>query len=331
VLTHAKEINGKLYAASKTRIYSDATLFGTNKYYDLSSFLPNEFLYRLPISDRLMATINSEELILMPFGKPYEEDALVLNMKDIDPRFMEFYQIVYGSGDQIGIDTIGNVLVPYKSSYAGVPKYTPNFLWLKTGLIDGKLEILEQKLIKEEFFDGWVSIWNLKVFDHFMRVTIENRTFDFDQSGNMELRFESYTKSVEVGNEIITLASERFETFPLMVYKSDLSGQNPKLIGTYNFNQISREDRRRLGIFFDTISSINDTIVLFGGESIFRLFMNDQTIKLIPLDNEGLIGTAITSISLINNSTVFVTNSCESGGKKCGGYYKPLDKFLTSK
>ena len=128
-LIHAKEINGKLYAASKNRIYCEATLFGINKYYDLSAFLPDNFLYRLPISDQLMATIKSDELILMPIGKPFEEDALVIKMKDLDPGFNDFKQIVSGYGDQIGIDTKGHVLVPYGAPKSpGVSKYTPNFL-----------------------------------------------------------------------------------------------------------------------------------------------------------------------------------------------------------
>ncbi|WP_194976609.1 hypothetical protein [Aquiflexum lacus] len=331
-LTHAKEINGKLYVASKTGLYPDATLWGINKYFDLHRFLPNDFLYRLPISDQLMATINSEELILMPLGRPFEEDALVIKMKDLDPLFSQFNQIVSGYGDQIGIDQNGHVLVPYQApKIFGVSKYTPNFLWLKTAINNGKVEILEQKLIKEEFFDDWVSIWNFKVFENFMRVTIGNKTFDFDQSGNMEVRFDYYTKSVQVGDEIITFASEAMETFPLMVYKSDLSGKNNELIGTYNSHQVSKDDRRLLGRIYDNISGINDTIVLIEGESIFRLSLNDQAIKLFPLDNVGLIGTFITSINLIDNSIVFVTTSCGGGGKNCGGFYKPLDKFFTQK
>lgn len=332
-LIHAKEINGKLYAAAKTRIYSDATIWGINKNFDLSPFLPDNFLYRLPLSDQLMATIDSDELILMPIGKPFEEDALVIKMKDNDPLFSDFKQIVSQSGDQIGIDSKGHVLVPYGAPKSlGVSKYTPNFLWLKTAIIDGKVEVLEQKLIKEEFFDNWVSIRTLKVFEDFMRVTIGNKTFDFDQSGNMAVSFESYTKSVQVGNEVITFAFEEFETFYLKVYKSDLFGKNPELIGTYNSSQISKEDQRLLGTLYDNITSINDVIILIDRDSIFRLSMNDQSIRLIKLDNIGLIDTFITSITLINNSTVFVTTSCyDLVNINCGGFYKPLDKFLTQK
>lgn len=332
-LIHAKEINGKLYAAAKTRIYSDATIWGINKNFDLRPFLPDNFLYRLPLSDQLMATIDSDELILMPIGKPFEEDALVIKMKDNDPLFSDFKQIVSQSGDQIGIDSKGHVLVPYGAPKSlGVSKYTPNFLWLKTAIIDGKVEILEQKLIKEEFFDNWVSIRTLKVFEDFMRVTIGNKTFDFDQSGNMAVSFESYTKSVQVGNEVITFAFEEFETFYLKVYKSDLFGKNPELIGTYNSSQISKEDQRLLGTLYDNITNINDVIILIDRDSIFRLSMNDQSIRLIKLDNIGLIDTFITSITLINNSTVFVTTSCyDLDNINCGGFYKPLDKFLTQK
>lgn len=331
-LTHAREINEKLYAASETGIYNDATLWSINNFNDLRRFLPEEIIYRLPISEMLMATIKNGELILMPTGRPFEEDALVIKVKELDPLFSQFNQIVSGYGDQIGIDQNGHVLVPYRAPIIfGASKYTPNFLWLKTAIINGKVEILEHKLIKEEFFDDWVSIWNFKVFENFMRVTIGNKTFDFDQSGNMELRFEYYTKSVQLGNEIITFASEAMETFPLMVYKSDLSGKNPELIGTYNASQISQSDRSILGGFYDNLSGINDTIILFEGSSIYRLSMNDQALRLTKLDNVGLEDTSITSVGLIFNSTVFVTSTCFGGREKCGGFYKPLDKFFTSK
>lgn len=331
-LTQAREINGKLYAASETGIYNDATLWGINNYNDLSHFLPEEMVYRLPISEMLMATIKNDELILMSIGRPFEEDAQVIKMREFDPLFGSFGQVYFRYGDQIGIDHNGHVLVPYQApKILGESKYTPNFLWLKTAINNGKVEILEQKLIKEEFFDDWVSIWNFKVFENFMRVTIGNKTFDFDQSGNMELRFDYYSKSVQLGDEIITFASEAMETFPLMVYKSDLSGKNPELIGTYNSDQVSRDDRRLIGRIYDNISGINDTIILFEGTSIYRLSMNDQAIRLTQLDNIGLEDTSITSISLIYNSTVFVTSTCFGGQGKCGGFYKPLDKFFTPK
>ena len=329
-LTHAKEINGKLYAAAESGIFSDATLWGINNYYDLSRFLPIEKVYRIPISEKLMATIKNGELILMPAGRPFEEDALVIKIREFDPLFSSFGQVYFRYGDQIGIDQNGNVLVPYQAPIIfGETKYTPNFLWLKTAINNGKVEILEHKLIKEEFFDDWVSIWNFKVFENFMRVTIGNKTFDFDQNGNMEVRFDYYTKSVQVGDEIITFASEAMETFPLMVYKSDLSGKNPELIGTYNSDQVFKNDRRLLGRIYDNISGIDDTIILFEGASIYRLSMNDQAIRLTKLDNVGLEDISITSISLIYNSTVFVTTNCFGVREKCGGFYKPLDKFFT--
>ncbi|WP_084120317.1 hypothetical protein [Aquiflexum balticum] len=331
-LTHAKEINGKLYAASETGIYNDATLWSINNFNDLSRFLPEEIVYRLPISETLMATIKNDEIILMPAGRPFEEDALVIKMREFDPLFGSFGQVYFRYGDQIGINQNGHVLVPYQAPIIfGETKYTPNFLWLKTAVKNGKVEILEQKLIKEEFFDDWVSIWNFKVFENFMRVTIGNKTFDFDQSGNMEVRFEYYTKSVQVGDDIITFASEAMETFPLMVYKSDLSGKKPELVGTYNSDQVSKDDRRLLGRIYDNISGINDTIVLFEGTSIYRLSMNDQAIRLTRLDNIGLEETFITSISLLYNSTVFVTSTCSGSQGICGGFYKPLDKFFASK
>jgi hypothetical protein len=59
--------------------------------------------------------------------------------------------------------------------------------------------------------------------------------------------------------------------------------------------------------------------------------MNDQAIRLTQFDNIGLEATLITSVSLLYNSTVFVTSSCFGGQGKCEGFHKPLDKFFTQK
>ncbi|HSI76044.1 MAG TPA: hypothetical protein VK957_09115 [Lunatimonas sp.] len=67
-LTHAHEINGKLYAASKTRIYGQATLQGPNTFNQVGQIMPSEFYYRLPLSEKLIATINGQELFLLPTG-----------------------------------------------------------------------------------------------------------------------------------------------------------------------------------------------------------------------------------------------------------------------
>lgn len=331
-LTHANEINGKLYAASKTRIYGQATLQGPNTFNQLSQIMPSEFQFRLPLSEKLMATFKEQDLYLMPAGN--QESLLVLPMIELDPGFRNF-QWVYlvSGGDQISIDTKGNVLVPYSSSKDGRRKHTPDFLWLRTVISEGKVEILEQKLIKEEYFDEIERILFLKVFDNFTRVTIGYKTFDIDLNGNMELRFDHLTKSVQVGNEIITFAIEeiRFLNNPLLVYKSDLSGKNSELIGTYDLRQLSQSHINLLGSSFDNIYSINGIIVIAGGGSIFRLTMNDQAIAFTELDNLGLEDTNITSINLINNSTVFVTSSESASQKNWGGFSKSLENFFTEK
>lgn len=330
-LTHAKEINGNLYAASKTRIYGQATLQGPNTFNQLGQIMRSDFDYRLPLSEKLIATIKGQELYLMPAGN--QESLLILPMIELDPGFRNFQDIYWISvGDQIGIDTKGNVLVPYHSSKDGRRKRTPNFLWLRTEIHDGKVEVLEQKLIKEEFDDQDTRILFTKVFDHFTRVSIGFKTFDIDQHGNIELRFDHFTKSVQVGNEIITFASNNYISLnPLTIYKSDLLGKNSELIGTYDLSQLPYPHRNLLRGTFDNIYSINGIIVVGSGDSIYRLAVNDQAIKFTELDNLGLENSNITSISLVNNSTVFVTSFEATGQKNWGGFSKSLENFFTEK
>jgi hypothetical protein len=329
-LFNAKVINGDLFVASPSRIYPEATLEGPNDFKELSLFMQSSFPYRLPLSDKLMVAINPSEISLLPIGSSSESGALKINLRQIDPDFLYFYQHGLLVGDQISIDNMGNVLVPYFSRNGDRQKNNPDFLWLKTGLEDGKLKILDQKFMKNEYFIGSSVIRWIRTFDNFTRVTIEGKTFDIDGDGNMELRFDQYTKSVQVGNEIITFASEYANTFPIRVYKSDLSGKNNILIGNYEF------DPQPLFSQFmwhgTAITSIDGKIIIHHNDAMYHLELTEEAILFTEIDNTGLERGYITSIQLLDNSTVFVSAACfDAHFNNCGGFYKPLDKFFTQK
>lgn len=332
-LSFAREINGALYAASRSRVFANASTGGPNDFSELSLFMQSMPPYRLPLSEQLMAAINPSQLFILPAGNSNQENALVLNMRDIDPEFTEFHFLHYEVGEQISIDGNGAVLVPYRSAKDGKQKNTPDFLWVKTAVNAGKVELLEYKLIKEEFFSGISSIRILKDFPNFTRVTIDGNTVDIDHDGNLELRFERFAKSVQVGDEIITFARPMpFDNLPWEVYKSDLSGKNNQLVGTYSSSQISPLDNSILSRMADNLSSVNGIIVANDSDRIYRLTMNSQGIQLVELENEGLENAQITSITQIDNSSIFVTAVCDSGTfNNCGGFTKSLAEFFSPK
>lgn len=331
-LYNGKVINEKLYVASQFRIFSNATIQGPNDFEELDLFISGILSYRLPLSDKLMVAINRAEVNLLPPGKSNLIDATVLNMRDIDPEFFEFHHINFSSGNQICIFPNGGVLVPYRSIKEQGQKLMPDFLWLKTTVENGRVKILEQKLIKEDFLEEFSLIRIIQTFDNFARVTFDGETFDIDHSGNMEFRFDSYSKSVQVGNEIYTFTSKRLYTFPILVYKSDLFGRNNQLVGTFESNQISSEDHRSLMQYSNNLFSINKNIVLNNSGKIFKLEMDNSGIILNELDNKGLEKAYITSIQVLENSKVFITSLCpDPYFPECGGFYKPLDKFFTPK
>ncbi|EOZ99527.1 hypothetical protein A33Q_0532 [Indibacter alkaliphilus LW1] len=327
---NAKVINGELYVASPSRIYPEATLQGPNDFVDLSLFMQSSFPYRLPISDKLMVALNPSEISLLPTGNSSEKEALKINLRQLDPEFLRFPQIGLGVGDQLSIDAKGNVLIPYLSKEGERQKNNPDFLWLKTSVEGGKVKILDQKFLKEEYLAGSSAIRWIRTFDDFIRVTIEGKTFDIDEFGNIDLRFDQYTKSVQVGNEIVTFASEYVDRFPFQVFKSDLSGKNSALIRTYE------NDRSPLVsqlMWIGTgLATIDGKLIFYNADALYLVDLTEDSILFTELDNTGLERAYISSIQLLDNSTVFVASACtDSHYNNCGGFYKPLDKFFTPK
>jgi hypothetical protein len=333
-LSHAKEINDVLFASSRYGVYAFPQTQGpASNFRDLSLFMQGEIPYRLPLSDKLMVAINTAEVSILPAGSTRQDDALVLNMREIDPEFTGFHFLHYYLCEQISINANGNILVPYRSAKDGIQKNTPDFLLLKTLVNDGKVTILEQKLIKEEHFLGIATIRIMKNFPDFTRVTIDGKTFDIDREGNLELRFEKFSKSVQVGNEIITFAQlGPLESNDFEVYKSDLTGKNKELIGSYGSEGISSLDKFLLTQMADDIYSVDGVMILRHLDRIYQVTMNTQKITLVELENEGLGNGYITSVTKLGEDKVFVTTLCDKGEViSCGGFTKSLENFFMPK
>ena len=333
-LFDAREIDGKLYTASWTRIYPDASLQEPNNFVDLSPFLGAMGPYKLPISDQLIAVKSPTQLTILPSDDPNPDNALVLNMKDIDPEFLEFNFGGNSKDDELVIYPDGSVIVSYRSRNEGIIKHTPDFLWVKTSVDAEKVVLLDSKLIKEEHFDRSVSVNSMKGFDSFTRVAIGDKTFDIDRAGNMELRFEQQSKSIQVAEDIFTFTfTSPFENTQYQVYKSDLSGKNNQLIATYDSSNIAKWDNIVFSEGLSNLSSVNGIILLQSAWSIYELSMDGQRFALTELENYGLENGDITSISLLSDSTVLVTSICSDNGVfyNCGGFTKSLENFFKPK
>ncbi len=333
-LFDAREIDGKLYTASWTRIYPDASLQGPNSFVDLSPFLGAMSPYKLPISEKLIAVMSPTKLTILPLGDPSAENALVLTMKDIEPEFLEFNLGGSSADDELVIYPDGSVIVPYRSRNEEGIKNTPDFLWVKTAFDAGKVVLLETKLIKEEHFNQNVAVNNMKSFESFTRVAIGDKTFDIDRAGNMELRFEQFSKSVQVGNEIFTFAiTSPFENTLYHVYKSDLTGKNNQLIGTYDSSNIAKQDNLVFSQRSSSLHSVDGIILLQTAWSIYVVSVDGQRISLTELENKGLENADITSIILLGDSNVLVTAACSDNGVyyNCGGFTKSIANFFKPK
>lgn len=243
-------------------------------------------------------------------------------MKDLDPDFQYFFDLPYFVSDAIGIDKIGTVLIPYHSASNGFAKSSPNFIMIKTKLVADELEIEELKLIKENYFQGMAGVYKMTSFDNFFQINIGPYTFNIDNE-IPELKHEHFTKSFQLGNEIISLGAGYAPSMnTLYAYRSDLNGENTELINTFS------DSSSLLRLEF---CIINGEIIGYGKSQLFLINLQEDEIKITELDNTGLEGSYITSVTMVNTNQVLVTSAPVSGFDLSGGFYKPMNELFKPK
>lgn len=227
-LLGSSQLNQKLFVTSLSGRYPNATLNGPNDFQGFSIEQNKPGRYRFPVSDKVVASNNDFQVFLeAPNNVGLSGKAIKFNMKEIDPDFMYFFDLPYFVGDAIGIDKNGTVLIPYHSANNGFAKSSPDFIMIKTKLVDGELEIAELKLIKENYFQGMVSVTKLTSFENFFQLRIGDFTFNIDTDEVPEQKHEHYTKSFQFGNEIISFGAVFGQSSPLYAYRSDLKAKIP--------------------------------------------------------------------------------------------------------
>ena len=315
-------LNQKLFVTSGPGRYPSATIEGPNDFQGFGIEFNWPGRYRFPVSEKVVASRNDYFIVLeAPSKVGLSGKAIRFNMKEIDPDFQYFFDLPYFVGDAIGIDKNGTVLIPYHSTSNGRAKSSPDFIMIKTKLVGEELEIEELKLIKENYRQGIASVTKLTSFENFFQLIIGPYTYNIANNEVPELKHEHMTKSFKLGNEIISFGAVFGQSGPLYAYRSDLNGENTQLINTFSDPSI----------FELEFTAISGKIIGYGNSQIYLIDLQEENIKITELDNSGLEGSFITSVTVADSNRVLVTSAPIPGFDLAGGFYKPLEELFKPK
>jgi hypothetical protein len=315
-------VNQQLFVTSESGRYPNASIDGPNDFqgFGIEQNAPGR--YRFPVSEKVVASRNDYFIVLeAPKNVGLTGKGIRYNMKELDPDFQYFFDLPYFVGDAIGIDKNGTVLIPYHSASNGFAKSSPDFVMFRTRLVEGELEILELKLIKENYIQGMDVVTRLNSFDNFFQIRIGPYTYNIGDDGIPKLKHEHLTKSFQFGNEIISFGALFGQSSPLYAYRSDLNGENTQLINTFN-------DPSLLQLEF---TSVDGRIIGYVHSQLFLIDLQENNIKITELDNIGLEGSYITSVTMADANRVLVTSAPIPGFDLAGGFYKPVEELFKPK
>ncbi len=244
----------------------------------------------------------------------------VIDLKSLDNEFDNLIDIPYWQGDCMGISDSHYLLVSYSADGVNTPRF------LLARLVppvsnDNQLEIIDIKVLDQELFNGVTNVYKIQTFyDHFY-VRMGPTTYQINVDGEMKLLSEKWFNIFRNDSVLNAFASDQ-NGGTIQYYQSRDHGVNWELLGEF-------EGPNNSILFGLDYVTIDKRIVGYGKGQIFELTINEKNYSLSELDNEGLGLADITSVSMANDSTVFVTSRCNSFSDDCGGFYKPLNDFFT--
>jgi hypothetical protein len=249
-----------------------------------------------------------------------ESTETAIDLKLLDPTFSQLEDIPWWQSECIGNTADGFILVPYHAVKDGHGVPTPYFLLARVTATDNVVTVEEKKLIQEDIVMGSVSVYTIQSFFNSFFVWMGGHTYKIDVEGSIKQVFDKGLNIFQSGDDLLAFARD-FNAGNVDLYRSDNGGD------TWSF--VTNIDA---GFLVDLhYCVINDRVVGYTKAQIFEIAITDHDYTITELDNEGLSLADITSISMADDQTVFITTLCNDFSDVCGGYFKPLKYFFDKK
>jgi hypothetical protein len=145
-------------------------------------------------------------------------------------------------------------------------------------------------------------------------------TYKIETNGDIKKVSDKELNIFQAGNDLIAFAPD-YHTGTVAVYKS--------VIGGDGWSKIVDIDLYFLPSL--QFCEIDGRIIGYAKAQLFEISFTESSYHITELDNEGLSSADITSVSMADEETVFITSVCNSFSDVCGGYFKPLKNFFDKK
>jgi hypothetical protein len=309
-----------LKAVSGSALFNPLSLTSTNAPLIFEQFQSRIGRYKLPISEKALITRTEREVFVFNPANLSLDNAIRLNMVDIDSEFLFFEDIPLWEGEAFGLLPSGTALIPYRSLSNGFAVNTPNFLLIKTDLESDMVVIRSIEIIKENLIDYYVNCEKIEShYDNFY-IQLDLFKYKFDSKGNFSRISENKGKIFKYQAGLMSIEIDS-RSGNLVARTSDRSGENWAVAGTVEYNQL---------LSLLDFTEIDGKVIGFFGNEIYHLLIGSGTIKRIELENKGLSGR-INSIIELPNNEILISTSCNSAAGGCGAYTKSKSDFFKEK
>lgn len=279
------------------------------EFYELGNEQPSQS--KFPISDDYFISRGRQfgYLRFAPNENPMNFNGssdFFLSMTDVDSTFYDFDFLSYASGECIKINNSKQALVPYQVKVDAQ-------LLHKLALVSVKIEQSYYNILLDtiktqiiEFPDIQnQSVIALESVDDYFFVTLSSSVYRVDSLGDIVKVFDG---------RIYRMFSDSDSYYGIThdnLYRSRNEGLSWEQVVQVQFelSQIS-------------MTNVDDRIVGFRYGQLWEFVMDGDVMIARELDNDGLDGNSITSVSVRNGRVYLTTLS--------GVYYKSIDKFFIS-
>lgn len=278
---------------------STSQSLGNTVFYPLSPAYP--FGYRFPLSEDFIIQFNATNglLIFTPTKTPTSGTAFAFPMESIDFTFTDFDFRFSHQSEASVINNQNQCLIPYiHVDRRDTVKFA--LIGLEKGAF--RLDTTSVSIIKipRQYFISYRNIFSSK---EYFFVSIENKVFRIDASGNVEhvLDAEIY-RFIEKEDKLIAFSAQN-------IYFSYDNG----LSWTEGYG-VAGHFRQLKYIWID------NELVAFRNGQIWKLSIDESELLVDELDNSGLEQYRITSISAFDGFVYATTFG--------GVFYKPISEFF---
>lgn len=314
-------INNLFHAVAPTNFYYNLNLSGPSNSQGFLDFTSQVGRFKYPISENIFVSRNETEIFIFPAMELYTIPNKI-KLNEIDKDFFSFSDIPSWQGEAFGLTKSGTALFSYKTKENnGLISNNPSLLLFRSEIESDQVIVKDTLVIKNDFFSFPNDCYKIETVSEFFLAHIGNSMFKISQTGDFEkisTRIVENFHAFQKENEVYVIGTEK-DTKKIFILKSNLDGTNWSELGVFNPNsEISNMK----------LTNIQNQIIGFSKNEIFTISIKSNSLSIEKLQNAGIQGGVISSISLLNNK-VLVTVICEpSLPTSCGIYSKSIDDFF---